>query len=271
MPLPRLPADWKEGLYFERELLADHPAVQAGVPMHGPNQWPADQPELKDAVLAYMAGMTRLGQAVMGGMALALGMQRDFFHDQFTSEPFTPFRLFHYPPDTVGVDEEDGQPRFGVQEHTDYGVLTILAMDDEGLEVKVRGQEAWLPVPLIPGAYVVNVGDMAELWSCGRFVATPHRVRHTGTRGRLSAPFFFDPSFDCIVRPLVHAFEGAPGAEGGAEGGGVVARTPEAAQAAVDAYRAGDRTVAIQYGAYILSKVLSVFPSLADSAVKLPE
>ncbi len=265
----RLCADWKQGLYFERELDDTHHHVQAGTPMHGKNQFPpsADFPEFRHTVLEYMRCMTALGHTLMAAMARALDLPESFF-EEYTQDPFTPFRIFHYPADPVGVDAADGKPRFGVQEHTDYGVLTILAVDDSGLEVKERGTDQWIKVPLIPETFVVNVGDMAELWTDGVFRATPHRVRNTSDRDRISLPFFFDPSWDAIVRPLLtNSQEGAGGAavepQTATES---VARTPSDAQAAVDAYRAGQKGQSIQYGPYILSKVLKVFPQLANSA-----
>jgi isopenicillin N synthase-like dioxygenase len=206
----------------------------------------------------------------MSAMARGLGLHEDFFKE-FTKDPFTPFRIFHYPADPVGIDAADGKPRYGVQEHTDYGVLTILAVDDAGLEVKIRDTDAWVSVPLIPDTFVVNVGDMAELWTNGAYKATPHRVRNTTSKSRISLPFFFDPSWDAVVRPLLNTAAEGELATNQQEGdsnfskGATVARTPSEAQKAVDDYRAGNRAIAIQYGPYILSKVLKVFPQLSDS------
>ena len=259
--------DWKQGLYFERELDASHPHVQKGTPMHGKNQFPPedDFPEFKETVLDYMRCMTQLGHMLMSAMAVSLGLDKDYFKP-YTTDPFTPFRIFHYPADPVGVHADDGQPRFGVQEHTDYGVLTILAVDDSGLEVKVKDTGAWIGVPLVPETFIVNVGDMAELWTNGEFRATPHRVRNTTQRDRISLPFFFDPSWDAIIQPVARSTEPHPDAIVDTALPAIVARTPEACQAAVDAYRAGSEQPCIQYGPYILSKVLRVFPQLAESS-----
>ena len=86
-------------------------------------------------------------------------------------------------------------------EHTDYGLLTLLAQDDRGgLEVRVDGR--WLPVPAEPSVLVCNLGDMLEALTAGRYRSTPHRVRNTSGAGRLSFPLFFDPGWDARVRPL---------------------------------------------------------------------
>src|SRR5689334_21820809 len=59
--------DWKEGLYLGTELPADHPRVRAGWALHGPNLWPAEVPELRDAALGYMAATTRAAHALLEG------------------------------------------------------------------------------------------------------------------------------------------------------------------------------------------------------------
>jgi len=208
------------------------------VQMHGTNQWPdpSEFPDFPEIVLGYMAALTELGHVLMSGVALSLGLAENYFRERFTSEPFTPFRLFHYPSDP----SSDGTERWGVGEHPDYGVLTILATDDvPGLEVRNRA-DRWVKVPPIPGAFIVNIGDMLEIWTCGLYRATPHRVRNVSDRDRLSAPFFFDPSFDCVVSPL-NQFA--------AEAVTPIERPP------------------FKYGDYILSKVLRVFPELKKDAI----
>ena len=83
-------------------------------------------------------------------------------------------------------------------EHTDYGLLTILRQDaNAGLEV--RSRTGWIDAPPIEGSFVVNLGDMLERMTGGRYVSTPHRVRNAGSAGRLSFPFFFDPSWDAVI------------------------------------------------------------------------
>ncbi len=66
--------DLKEGLYFGAELGEEDPRVRAGLPLHGRNLFPRQVPALRDAVLAYMDALTGLGQAVLRGVALSLGL-----------------------------------------------------------------------------------------------------------------------------------------------------------------------------------------------------
>jgi isopenicillin N synthase-like dioxygenase len=110
------------------------------------------------------------------------------------------FRVFHYPPgDTAG---------WGVGEHTDYGLVTLLAQDAHGgLQVRTStaGGETWVDVPADPYVFVVNIGDMLERMTRGGYRSNPHRVRNLSGADRLSFPLFLDPSWDATVTPLPEA------------------------------------------------------------------
>ncbi len=191
-------ADLKEGLYFGAELGDDHPLVRAGTPMHGRNLFPSRIPLFRETVLDYMAAMTALGHRLMEGMALSLGLEESYFADRYTKEPLVLFRIFHYPRAPRPPGEE---PRWGVGEHTDYGILAILKQDDAGgLQVKSRSQ--WIAAPPIPGTFLCNIGDMLDRMTGGSYRSTPHRVSSPTGRDRVSFPFFFDPAFNAEVRPI---------------------------------------------------------------------
>ncbi len=188
--------DQKEGLYFGAELATDDPEVRAGVPMHGPNLFP-DLPGFRAAVLDTMDAMTGLGHALMEGLALGLGLAAPYFDEHGTRDPFTLFRIFHYPP----LAAEGADALWSVGEHTDYGLLTILHQDDAG-GLEVRTPSGWVAAPPVPDAFLCNIGDMLDRMTSGLYRSTLHRVRNTSGRGRLSFPFFFDPAFDTEVRAI---------------------------------------------------------------------
>ena len=184
--------DGKEGIYFGAELGPDHPRVRAGVPLHGANLFPAEPADLGPAVLAYLDALTGVGHALARGLALALGHDAGWFDRHLTADPLVLFRIFHYPP-----DPSPGE--WGVGEHTDYGLLTLLLQDAHG-GLEVRGADGWwIDVPPLEGSFVCNLGDMLERMTDGRYRSTAHRVRNTSGRGRLSFPFFFDPGWDAVV------------------------------------------------------------------------
>jgi isopenicillin N synthase-like dioxygenase len=191
--------DLKEGIYFGAELESSHARVAAGIPLHGPNLFPARPAALRDVVLAYMDELTRVGQAVLTGVAIGLGRDPSWFVDHLTADPLTLFRVFRYPP-------AEAADAWGVGEHTDYGLLTLLGQDVNG-GLQVRTPDGWIEVDPIPGAFVCNIGDMLERISGGRYRSTPHRVRNASGAERLSFPFFLDPSWDAVI-------EGVPGTYG---------------------------------------------------------
>jgi isopenicillin N synthase-like dioxygenase len=145
--------DKKEGLYFGAELDSDHPLVKSGTPMHGPNLFPDDIPLLRDTVLEYMNVMTALGHALMRGIALSLGLKESYFDERYTSEPLILFRIFNYPANMTGVYDHT----WGVGEHTDYGLLTILKQDRTG-GLQVKSKSGWVDADPIPNAFVCNIG-----------------------------------------------------------------------------------------------------------------
>jgi isopenicillin N synthase-like dioxygenase len=187
--------DRKEGLYFGAEAGPDDPRVRAGVPLHGPNLFPRQVPELRPAVLAYLDALTGVGQALLRGIALSLGLEPGYFADRYTANPTVLFRIFHYPPAPAAAAD------WGVGEHTDYGLLTLLAQDEVG-GLAVRGPGGWVDVPPLPGTLVCNLGDMLDRLTGGWYRSTLHRVRNTSGRDRLSFPFFLDPDFEAEVPPL---------------------------------------------------------------------
>ena len=236
--------DRKEGIYFGTELGADDPRVRAGVPLHGMNLYPA-LPGFRDAMLDYMKEVTAVGQMLLSGIAVGLGLEPEYFLDRYTRDPTVLFRIFNYPPATAVAGENENA--LGVGEHTDYGLLTLLRQDEiGGLEVWHR--DAWLPAPPVPDSFVCNVGDMLERLTAGRYVSALHRVRNISKHDRISMPLFLDPSFDAVLAPITtHAPD------------------PSAA----DRRRSGRRwdgtdlaKVRGTYGDYLLGKVSKVFPQL---------
>lgn len=235
--------DRKEGIYFGQELGGDDARVRAALPLHGPNLFPAQVPELEYLVLAWLDALTQLGHTVMSGIALGLGLEPEWFRVNLTTDPTVLFRIFRYP--------VDGPGDWGVAQHTDYGLLTLLAQDDRGgLQVKAR--DGWVDVEPVPDTFVCNVGDMLERMSGGRYRSTLHRVRNSSSRERLSFPFFFDPSWNARVQPLPLATEPANAAAVDAEAGDIADRWDGRSVFDFEG----------TYGEYLVGKVSKVFPDL---------
>lgn len=233
--------DLKEGIYFGAELDDEHPLVRAGMPLHGRNLFPSNLPGFQETVLDYMAAMTRLGQTLMTGIALSLGLENTYFADRYTWDPLILFRIFNYPP------ASDFSQHWGVGEHTDYGLLTILNQDASGgLQIKSRSH--WIEAPPVPGSFVCNIGDMLDRITGGLYRSTPHRVRNLAPVPRISFPFFFDPNVKAEIQPI---------AELGSSWDDKAERWD---CSSVHEFRG-------TYGDYILNKVSKVFPDLRQSVL----
>ncbi|HUC32349.1 MAG TPA: 2OG-Fe(II) oxygenase family protein [Ilumatobacteraceae bacterium] len=232
--------DRKEGYYFGTELPAGDPR-----PMHGPNLWPAQPAALRPLVTEWMSAMEALAQRLLALMAEGLGLPGDWFRRHLTASPTSLFRIFRYPPHPGG-----DEATWGVGEHTDYGLLTLLATDGTpGLEVKAPtgdGSTEWIPAPADPDLLICNLGDMLDRLTSGRYRSTPHRARNHSGHDRYSLPFFLDPGWDAVVAPL---------------------QLDDPWDVPLDAAarwdRANLRELAGTYGDWLGAKVAKVFPTLA--------
>jgi isopenicillin N synthase-like dioxygenase len=239
--------DWKEGLYLGTELPADHPLVQAKTPLHGPNLFPKI-PGFREAILDYMAQVTQAGHALLQGIALSLGLEATYFADRYTADPLILFRIFNYPSQPLPPDlAQDEIAIWGVGEHTDYGLLTLLYQDPVG-GLQVKTSKGWIAAPPIANTLICNIGDMLDRMTGGLYRSTPHRVaRNTSGKDRLSFPLFFDPNFFAQVQ-RIPGFEAQDDSQTRWD------------QANVHAFHG-------TYGDYILQKVGKVFPNLINEVL----
>ena len=181
------------------DIWTEHPARAPTVSpryqrLLGPNQWlpEAVLPGFRDAVERWLTEVSTLAESLMGLLAESLELPRDHFERLFGDERMSLTKLIRYPPTP---------PRqFGVNAHHDTGFLTVLAPGDTpGLEVENAAGE-WIPVPVVPGALVVNLGEMLQSMTGNYFVATPHRV--VTRAARQSVGYFHGPSLDTALTPL---------------------------------------------------------------------
>ena len=189
---PAMLPDLKECFNIGLDLSDDDPDLLAGKPFRHRNPWPA-LPGFRETMLDYFRQVHDLGRALHRAFALDLGLDPLFFEDKL-DRPMAVLRLLHYP---GTMTPTAGQ--LGAGEHTDYGNLTLLAVDEVGgLVVRTRAG-AWVDAPVIPGALVCNIGDCLMRWTNDVYVSTPHRVVSPRSEHRYSAAFFLDPNPDAVV------------------------------------------------------------------------
>jgi isopenicillin N synthase-like dioxygenase len=177
------------------EIDEDDPAFLAGSIMLVPNQWPDWLPGFREDVVAYYNAVMALGNELFRAFAIALDLPESFFVDKAT-KPTSQLRLLHYPPNDMPMDRK----HLGIVSHSDFECFTILNQRSAGLQV-MNSADEWVEAPPLDGTFIVNIGDLLEGWTNGRFKATQHRVVNTG-RERYSLPLFFAVDYDTVVEPL---------------------------------------------------------------------
>ena len=170
--------------------------------VYAPNLWPAALPELRAAWTAYYTGMSALGARLMSLFARGLGLAPEFFADKIDQQP-NALRAINYPErDAAPLP---GQLRAGA--HTDYGTLTVLRQDAVGgLEVLDTGGH-WAGVEAVPGAFVINIGDLMARWTNDQWRSTLHRVvdppdAEASRARRQSMPYFQNANWSAEVTCL---------------------------------------------------------------------
>lgn len=179
----------------------------------GPNLWPPLSPTtFKEPMSRYYAACEALALKLLDILADTLPYGKDVFKEFTSNDAVASVRLLHYPPDNSRDERQ-----LGAGAHTDFGAITLLMQDEcGGLQVWNAQGETWVDVEPRRDAYVVNVGDMLQMWTSGRYKSGLHRVVNRGGKDRYSVPFFYDGNVDCVLRPL----DGKGMAEDGGKVGG---------------------------------------------------
>ncbi|CAN6449389.1 unnamed protein product [Victoria cruziana] len=192
--------DWKEVFDFvfpESTLLlpSSHLDGDHGLQSFS-NQWPRQPPGFREACEEYGQEMEKLAFKLLELMSLSLGLPATRLNSHF-QEQTSFIRFNHYPPCPTP------DLALGVGRHKDSGALTILAQDDVGgLQVKRKRDGEWVNVKPVPHSYIINVGDIVQVWSNDKYESVEHRVVVNSQSERLSIPFFFNPAHHTMVKPL---------------------------------------------------------------------
>jgi isopenicillin N synthase-like dioxygenase len=168
-----------------------------------PNLWPGELPEMECIAAEYYRAVDAVAMTLMRIFAVALELPEHHF-DSMVDRSISRLRLRNYPEPVV--PPEPGQLRAGA--HSDYGSLTILLAEDRpgGLQV-CNSVGQWVDVPIIPGCFIVNIGDLMQRWTNDRWISTLHRVvnppaeKTAGSR-RQSIVFFHNPNYDAAIKAI---------------------------------------------------------------------
>jgi isopenicillin N synthase-like dioxygenase len=187
--------DWREQIDIGPERVSLSDTADTYLRLQGPNQWPAGLPELRDVIAEWDAALTSIGRKLLQHLAASLGSPEGVFDEAFADTPATLIKIVRYP--------AQARTAQGVGAHRDAGVLTLLLAEPGSRGLQVRGAEAseWIDVDPLPGAFIVNIGEMLEIASGGYLRATEHRVT-LSARERISVPYFFNPRLDAQLPVL---------------------------------------------------------------------
>lgn len=162
--------------------------------LRGLNKWPEFLPSLQQNAMNYFHQINELAKNLLTCFAMGLNLKENFFIRNCNA-PLSRASLVYYP----DQPKEMGETQFGVSEHTDFGLLTILCQDSVGgLQIKgLDGQ--WFHAPPIEGTLIINVADLLSRWTGGIYKSTPHRVVNSSGQERLSIVLAFDPDPETLI------------------------------------------------------------------------
>ncbi|WOL00226.1 S-norcoclaurine synthase 1-like [Canna indica] len=176
-------------------------------PLHIRNMrfWPTRPPTFRDTLSSYSVELKRVAATLLELIAKCLGIVPEELLDIFEEIP-QGLRINYYPP-CPKADEV-----VGLSPHSDAtaGLTLLLHVNDvPGLQIKHQGK--WFLVDPLPGAFLVNVGDMLEILSNGEYKSIEHRAIVNTKRERLSVAAFHFPKEDAVIGPLPGLVKGGKG------------------------------------------------------------
>ncbi|GJZ82924.1 1-aminocyclopropane-1-carboxylate oxidase homolog 1-like protein [Tanacetum coccineum] len=146
----------------------------------------------RDIQIEYSSRVLKLGELLFGFISEALGLETNYLGDMECDKGLA-FVGHFYP--------ACPQPELtmGATKHTDSGFLTVLLQDDiRGLEILHENE--WIDVPRIPGALVINIGDLLQMISNDKLRSVEHRVVANEKGPRVSVACFFSTSLQPSTR-----------------------------------------------------------------------
>ncbi|XP_010486403.1 PREDICTED: 1-aminocyclopropane-1-carboxylate oxidase homolog 2-like [Camelina sativa] len=159
---------------------------------------PQDIPEIcRDVMMEYSKQVVILGEFLFELLSEALGLNHNHLKDMDCLKGLR--MLCHYYPPCPEPDLT-----FGTSRHSDSSFLNVLLPDQIG-GLQVRREGHWFDVRHVPGALVINIGDLLQLITNDKFISLEHRVlANRATRARVSVACFFTTHVQVLPNPRLY-------------------------------------------------------------------
>ncbi|KAM7263673.1 hypothetical protein ACFE04_001356 [Oxalis oulophora] len=165
--------------------------------------WPTNLDGFKDTVMVYSNGVRKVAEQLLRSISVIMDMDEDGLLG--LNEHSSQVLRINYCSPCAKPDEV-----VGLSPHSDLNTISIVMQEDNvaGLQIKHKGE--WVLVDVIPSALVVNVGDVLEVWSNGKYKSVEHQVMPNRNKLRMSYATFLSPDADVEIEPLHHMVDGNP-------------------------------------------------------------
>lgn len=157
--------------------------------------WPTKPENFREIVDAYSAEVRKVATTLLTLIVQNLNLKPYYFNDKFGEDVKLSMRLNYYPPCP--------QPELvlGLHPHSDSGGITLLVQDYDIEGLNIKKEDSWISVKPVPNAFIVNIGDILEVMSNGKYKSVMHRVLTNRERERLSVAAFYSPSYSAEIGP----------------------------------------------------------------------
>ncbi|KAI3879070.1 hypothetical protein MKW92_045962 [Papaver armeniacum] len=178
--------DWSDRLYLLNEPVDERKL----------HYWPGDDSPLhfRRTLDQYSVQVRSVSEIILKAMAKSLGLEENDFLNQLGDRQYVYTRFNFYPPcsrpDLV----------YGLKAHTDGGAITVLLQDPEVRGLQVHKDDQWVSVPCMPGALLVNIGDLLQIMSNGIFKSPLHRANNPRKYRRVKVKDFLEAFFQTYLQ-----------------------------------------------------------------------